>query len=112
MEKEVFEQLKDDLKAQGKDVYLISFEVMDDEGQDKEQEYLFYKPRPQDYERFINESSEKRIRAMNNLVLGCVVEEMKEDLEAKIALYPGISTTITNELIKLLGVKTGNLKKL
>lgn len=111
MDKVLIEQYKE---KYGK-VYSVTTTVIDydNDCMDKEIEFAFKQPKPLDYDRFIKDLSKKPSAAFKNLVISCVVDEQREELVATLEEFPAVSQTLTDQLLKLMGLSDQvNLKKL
>lgn len=111
MEKEII----DNYKAKYGKVYSVATAVtdFDNGGVDKEIEIIFKQPKPLDYDRFVKDLSKKPSSAFKNLIISCVVDEQREELIQTLEEYPAIAQTMTEQLLKLMGLSDEvNLKKL
>lgn len=111
MEKELIEQYKE---RYGR-VYQIKATVVDidDDCEEKEVVFVFRQPIPLDYDRFIKDSTKKPSAAFKNLIVSCIVDEQREKLEETLKEYPALSSSLTQELLRLMGLSDSvTLKKL
>lgn len=111
MENEIIESYK----AKYGKVYLVTTTVVDfeNDGLDKTLEFAFRQPKPLDYDRFVKDLSKKPSSAFKNLVVSCIVDEQRQDLNQTLEDYPAIAQTMTEQLLKLMGLSDEvSLKKL
>lgn len=100
-----------DLKGKYGRIYSVTTTLVDEEGEDKEATFIFKKPLTKDYDRFLKDASNKPSQAFKNLVLSCIVSEEKEELEKTIKEYPASPSSLSKELLRLMGISDNvNLK--
>ncbi|SKC68261.1 DUF6848 family protein [Maledivibacter halophilus] len=94
----------DELKAKHGKIYLITTTVVDEDGEDKEVEFIFKKPSVLTYNRFIKDASKKPAQAFKNLVISGIIDEDRERLEKILEEFPAAASSIAKEYLRLMGL--------
>jgi len=97
-----FEDLKK--KYAGKKVYEISHTVQVDDETEETLGFLFRKPKPTTYDRYIKTASKSMSVASMSFVLDNVVDEQSKKLEEGLEEYPAMAITFAEKLLKMLGL--------
>jgi hypothetical protein len=104
----------DEIKERYGKIYKVTTELEAGDNEDtKEVAIIFKKPKTVEYNRFIKEMSKNPTKAMGNLLKSTVIEEHKQSLNETMEEYPAISSSIAEQLLKLMGHSNNiNLMKL
>lgn len=97
------QELVDLFKEKYGHVYEIDMPYVNEEGEDASMPFVFKKPRPLAYDRFLTTMQKRPTRAMADLLLGGVVAEQKQALEKFIKDNPAASSSASTEYLRLLG---------
>ncbi|WP_427340605.1 hypothetical protein [Caloranaerobacter sp. DY30410] len=100
-----------ELKSKYEKIYIITTTIVDEDGEDKEIEFIFRKPDVRDYDRFIKDASKKPSQAFKNLVLSGVIDEDRDRLKKTLEDFPAAASSIAKEYLRLMGLSdTTNLR--
>lgn len=112
-EKKKVDALKEKYKEEGGKVYEVTTTVQVDDDTEEEFSYLFRKPKPGSYDRYVKTLSNSVTKASKSFVFDNIVEEQKEDLKKTMEEYPAITISLADKLLRMLGLAdTTSVKKL
>lgn len=108
-----WQELKDKYEKSAEKVYTITTTVAEDDEEETEFTFLFKKPRPASYDRYVKTISNSTTKATKMFALDNIVEEQKEYLRETFDEYPAMSISIVEKLLKMLGLADStSVKKL
>lgn len=112
-EKKKVDTLKEKYKEEGGKVYEVTTTVQVDDDTEEEFSYLFRKPKPASYDRYVKTISNSVTKASKSFVFDNIVEEQKGDLKKTMEEYPAITISLADKLLRMLGLAdTTSVKKL
>lgn len=112
-EKQDVESLKEKYKEDGGKVYDVTVTVQVDDDTEEEFSFLFRKPRPASYDRYVKTISNSVTKASRSFVYDNIVDEQKEELKKTVEEYPAITISLADKLLRMLGLAdTTSVKKL
>lgn len=101
----------DEIKTRHKKVYEVQITLEDDS--EKEFIFIFKKPQTISFDRVLKTMSKGMSKAMKAFTLENIIDEQKQEYEAAIEEYPGLTMSVGKMLLAMLGVTDSvNLKKL
>ena len=107
------EALKKKYGAQSNKVYAVTTTVQVDDDTEEEFTFLFHKPKPASYDRYVKTISNSVTKASQSFVSDNIVEEQKEELKHVVEEYPAIMISLADKLLRMLGLAdTTSVKKL
>lgn len=107
------EALKEKYKEDGGKVYAVTTSVQVDDDTEEEFSFLFRKPKPASYDRYVKTISNSVTKASKSFVFDNIVDEQKEELKATVEEYPAITISLADKLLRMLGLAdTTSVKKL
>lgn len=102
-----------ELKEKYGKIYSIKSEVIEDDNNSREIEYIFVKPKTASYDRYIKTASKGMTKALQAFLYDNVIPEQLEQLEKDIDEYPALTLGIGQKLLAVLGLSENvNLMKL
>lgn len=102
-----------ELKEKYGKIYSIKSEVIEDDNNSREIEYIFVKPKTVSYDRYIKTASKGMTKALQAFLYDNVIPEQLEQLEKDIDEYPALTLGIGQKLLAVLGLSENvNLMKL
>ena len=106
IENKVTEVKIEDLKKKyaGQKVYEIGHTVQIDDETEDTFSFLFRKPLPLTYDRYLKTASKSMSSASRAFVLDNVVTEQTGGLIATLEEYPAMAITVAEKLLKMLGL--------
>lgn len=111
--KQDVESLKDKYKEEGGKVYDVTVTVQVDDDTEEEFSFLFRKPKPASYDRYVKTISNSVTKASRSFVYDNIVDEQKEELKKTVEEYPAITISLADKLLRMLGLAdTTSVKKL
>lgn len=112
-EKKTVDALKKKYREEGGKVYEVTTTVQVDDYTEEEFSYLFQKPKPASYDRYVKTISNSVTKASKSFAFDNIVEEQKEDLKKTMEEYPAITISLADKLLRMLGLAdTTSVKKL
>lgn len=101
------------LKEKYGKIYSIKSELVEDDDNSKEIEYIFVKPKTASYDRYVKTASKGMTKALQAFLFDNVIPEQLEKLEKDIEEYPALTLGIGQKLLAVLGLSDNvNLMKL
>lgn len=106
-------KLKEQYSNSGEKVYLVTNTVMIDDDTEEEFAYLFRKPKPASYDRYVKLISNSASKASKTFAFDNIVNEQAEQLRADLDEYPAMAISLADKLLRMLGLAdTTSVKKL
>lgn len=113
MNETALEQLKKKYQASGEKVYIIENSISIDDDTVENFAFLFRKPKPASYDRYLKLINNSVSKASRAFIMDNIVEEMKGQISDTLEEYPAMSISLTEKLLKMLGLAdTTTVKKL
>lgn len=107
------EALKKKYSAQASKVYAVTTTVQVDDDTEEEFSFLFHKPKPASYDRYVKTISNSVTKASQSFVFDNIVDEQKDELKHVVEEYPAIMISLADKLLRMLGLAdTTSVKKL
>ena len=126
-EQQLIRAAKENETAQGTDVetlkkkysgteeknYTVTTTVQVDDDMEEEFAFIFRKPKPASYDRYVKTISNSVTKASKSFVFDNIIEEQKETLRNVVEEYPAITISLADKLLRMLGLAdTTSVKKL
>lgn len=112
-EKVDMEALKNKYSTQNNKVYAVTTTVQVDDDTEEEFSFLFHKPKPASYDRYVKTISNSVTKASQSFVFDNIVDEQKNALKQVVEEYPAITISLADKLLRMLGLAdTTSVKKL
>lgn len=94
-------------------IYEVTTTVQADDETEEEFSFLFRKPKPASYDRYVKTISSSVTKASKSFVFDNIVEEQKEELKKTVEEYPAMTISLADKLLHMLGLAdTTSVKKL
>lgn len=107
------ENLKEKYSGTDEKIYTVTTTVQVDDDTEEEFSYLFRKPKPASYDRYVKTISNSVTKASKSLVFDNIIEEQKDELKKTVEEYPAITISLADKLLRMLGLAdTTSVKKL
>lgn len=107
------EKLKEQYAGSGTKVYVVTNTVQVDDETEEEFTYLFRKPKPASYDRYVKLISNSASKASKTFAFDNIVSEQTEQLRADLDEYPAMAISLADKLLRMLGLAdTTSVKKL
>lgn len=101
------------LKEKYGKIYSIKSELIEDDDNSREIEYIFVRPKTASYDRYVKTASKGMTKALQAFLFDNVIPEQLEQLEKDIEEYPALTLGIGQKLLAVLGLSDNvNLMKL
>lgn len=111
--KEVIEELKAKYTGDGQKVYDITNTVAVDDDTEEEFEFLFRKPKPASYDRYVKTISNSASKASKTFAFDNIIDEQRDELKETLEEYPAMAISLADKLLRMLGLAdTTSVKKL
>lgn len=99
-------------KADGK-IYEVTTTLQIDDEEEKSYDFIFRKPKPASYDRYVKTSSTSSTKALKTFVLDNICEEQMGELADALEEYPAMAISLGEKLLNMLGLsKDTTVKKL
>ncbi len=98
------EALKRQYADKGAKVYVVTNSVQIDDDTEEEFVYLFRKPKPASYDRYVKLISNSASKASKTFAFDNIVEEQKEQLRDDLEEYPAMAISLAGKLLSMLGL--------
>lgn len=106
-------KLKEQYSNSGEKVYLVTNTVMIDDDTEEEFAYLFRKPKPASYDRYVKLISNSASKASKSFAFDNIIPEQKNQLQEDLEEYPAMAISLADKLLRMLGLAdTTSVKKL
>ena len=87
--------------------------VQVDDDTEEEFSYLFRKPKPASYDRYVKTISNSVTKASKSFVFDNIIDEQRDELKKTVEEYPAITISLADKLLRMLGLAdTTSVKKL
>lgn len=107
------ESLKRKYSGTDEKIYTVTTTVQVDDDTEEEFSYLFRKPKPASYDRYVKTISNSVTKASKSFVFDNIIEEQRDELKKTVEEYPAITISLTDKLLRMLGLAdTTSVKKL
>ncbi len=107
------ESLKEKYSGTDEKIYTVTTTVQVDDDTEEEFSYLFRKPKPASYDRYVKTISNSVTKASKSFVFDNIIEEQKDELKKTVEEYPAITISLADKLLRMLGLAdTTSVKKL
>ena len=107
------ESLKRKYSRTEKKIYTVTTTVQVDDDTEEEFSYLFRKPKPASYDRYVKTISNSVTKASKSFVFDNIIEEQRDELKKTVEEYPAITISLADKLLRMLGLAdTTSVKKL
>lgn len=111
--KEDVESLVKKYSGTDEKIYTVTTTVQVDDDTEEEFSYLFRKPKPASYDRYVKTISNSATKASKSFVFDNIIEEQKDELKKTVEEYPAITISLADKLLRMLGLAdTTSVKKL
>ncbi len=110
---DAMEALKRKYSGTDEKVYKVTTTVQVDDDTEDEFTYLFRKPKPASYDRYVKTISNSVTKASKSFVFDNIIDEQRDDLKKTVEEYPAITISLADKLLHMLGLAdTTSVKKL
>ena len=107
------ESLKRKYSGTDEKIYTVTTTVQVDDDTEEEFSYLFRKPKPASYDRYVKTISNSVTKASKSFVFDNIIEEQRDELKKTVEEYPAITISLADKLLRMLGLAdTTSVKKL
>ena len=107
------ESLKAQYSGTDEKIYTVTTTVQVDDDTEEEFSYLFRKPKPASYDRYVKTISNSVTKASKSFVFDNIIEEQRDELKKTVEEYPAITISLADKLLRMLGfADTTSVKKL
>ena len=107
------EALKKKYAASEEKVYTVVTTVQVDDETEEEFTFLFRKPKPASYDRYVKTISNSVTKASKSFAFDNIIDEQREELKKTVEEYPAITISLADKLLRMLGLAdTTSVKKL
>lgn len=107
------ESLKTKYSGTDEKIYTVTTTVQVDDDTEEEFSYLFRKPKPASYDRYVKTISNSVTKASKSFVFDNIIEEQRDELKKTVEEYPAITISLADKLLRMLGLAdTTSVKKL
>lgn len=107
------ESLKKKYSGTDEKIYTVTTTAQVDDDTEEEFSYLFRKPKPASYDRYVKTISNSVTKASKSFVFDNIIEEQRDGLKKTVEEYPAITISLADKLLRMLGLAdTTSVKKL
>lgn len=107
------ESLKRKYSGTDEKIYTVTTTVHVDDDTEEEFSYLFRKPKPASYDRYVKTISNSVTKASKSFVFDNIIDEQSDELKKTVEEYPAITISLADKLLRMLGLAdTTSVKKL
>ena len=107
------ENLKEKYSGTDEKIYTVTTTVQVDDDTEEEFSYLFRKPKPASYDRYVKTISNSVTKASKSFVFDNIIDEQRDELKKTVEEYPAITISLADKLLRMLGLAdTTSVKKL
>lgn len=107
------ESLKRKYSGTDEKIYTVTTTVQVDDDTEEEFSYLFRKPKPASYDRYVKTISNSVTKASKSFVFDNIIDEQRDELKKTVEEYPAITISLADKLLRMLGLAdTISVKKL
>lgn len=105
--------LKEKYSSDESKIYEVTTTVQVDDETEEQFSFLFHKPKPASYDRYVKTMSNSVTKASKSFVFDNIVDEQKEILKETVEEYPAMTISLADKLLRMLGLAdTTSVKKL
>lgn len=105
--------LKEKYSGTDEKIYTVTTTVQVDDDTEEEFSYLFRKPKPASYDRYVKTISNSVTKASKSFVFDNIIDEQRDELKKTVEEYPAITISLADKLLRMLGLAdTTSVKKL
>lgn len=105
--------LKEKYSSGESKIYEVTTTVQVDDETEEEFTFLFHKPKPASYDRYVKTISSSVTKASKSFVFDNIVEEQKAELKETVEEYPAMTISLADKLLRMLGLADAtSVKKL
>lgn len=107
------ESLKRKYSGTDEKIYTVTTTVQVDDDTEEEFSYLFRKPKPASYDRYVKTISNSVTKASKSFVFDNIIDEQRDELKKTVEEYQAITISLADKLLRMLGLAdTTSVKKL
>lgn len=107
------ESLKKKYAGADEKVYTVVTTVQVDDETEEEFTFLFRKPKPASYDRYVKTMSNSVTKASKSFAFDNIIDEQRNMLKETVDEYPAITISLADKLLRMLGLTdTTSVKKL
>lgn len=107
------ESLKKKYAGADEKVYTVVTTVQVDDDTEEEFTFLFRKPKPTSYDRYVKTMSNSVTKASKSFAFDNIIDEQRDMLKNTMEEYPAITISLADKLLRMLGLAdTTSVKKL
>lgn len=107
------ENLKKKYAGADEKVYTVVTTVQVDDDTEEEFTFLFRKPKPASYDRYVKTMSNSVTKASKSFAFDNIIDEQRDMLKNTTEEYPAITISLADKLLRMLGLAdTTSVKKL
>lgn len=107
------ESLKEKYSRTDEKIYTVITTIQVDDETEEEFTFLFRKPKPASYDRYVKTVSNSVTKASNSFAFDNIIDEQKGELKKTVEEYPAITISLAEKLLRMLGLAdTISVKKL
>ena len=107
------ESLKEKYSGTDERIYTVITTVQVDDETEEEFTFLFRKPKPASYDRYVKTISNSVTKASKSFAFDNIIDEQREELKKTVEEYPAITISLADKLLRMLGLAdTTSVKKL
>ena len=107
------EVLKERYSGTGDKIYTVTTSVQLDDDNEEEFMFLFKKPKPASYDRYIKTISSSASKASKTFAFDNIIDEQRGELKETLEEYPAMAISLADKLLRMLGLAdTTSVKKL
>ncbi len=111
--KQDVEELKKKYTGNGQKIYTITNTVAVDDDTEEEFTFLFRKPKPASYDRYVKTISNSASKASKTFAFDNIIDEQRDELKDTLEEYPAMAISLADKLLRMLGLAdTTSVKKL
>ena len=107
------ESLKEKYSGTDEKIYTVITTVQVDDETEEEFTFLFRKPKPASYDRYVKTISNSVTKASKSFAFDNIIDEQRDMLKETVEEYPAITISLADKLLRMLGLAdTTSVKKL
>lgn len=110
-EEEKLKWLKKQYAASEEKVFIITTTVTECDEEETEYTFIFRKPRPASYDRYVKAVSNSATKATKMFAQDNIVPEQLDYLKATFEEYPAMSIEVAGKLLNMLGLSSNTMVK-
>ncbi|MBT9692619.1 hypothetical protein DXA20_12930 [Roseburia sp. AM59-24XD] len=105
--------MKKKYTGNGQKIYTITNTVAVDDDTEEEFTFLFRKPKPASYDRYVKTISNSASKASKTFAFDNIIDEQRDELKDTLEEYPAMAISLADKLLRMLGLAdTTSVKKL